>query len=194
MQALYAIIVSNLLIMVYLWVRFERLMYGVAAVASLVHDVLIAIGFLAISSWLAPVFGFLMVSPFKIGLTEVAAILTLVGFSVNDTVVIFDRIREVKGKTPLLTPEILNASINQTLSRTILTSLTVLLVSIVLYVMGGPTIHAFAYTMTIGVITGTYSSIYVAAPLLFFAKSSTVVKQRREKAELSALGGADSNA
>ena len=194
MQALYAIIVSNLLIMVYLWVRFERLMYGVAAVASLVHDVLVAIGFLAISSWLAPVFGFLMVSPFKIGLTEVAAILTLVGFSVNDTVVIFDRIREVKGKTPKLTPEIVNASINQTLSRTILTSLTVLLVALVLYVMGGPTIHAFAYTMTIGVVTGTYSSVYVAAPLLFFARSKMVVKQRREKAALPALGSADSNA
>lgn len=181
-QALYAIIISNLLIMVYLWVRFERLMYGVAAVVALVHDVLVALGFLAVSYWLAPFLGFLLVDPFKIGLTEVAAFLTLVGFSVNDTVVIFDRIREIKGKSPRLTPDIINLSLNQTLARTVLTSLTVLLVVLVLYVLGGPTIHGFAFAMIIGVFTGTYSSVFVAAPLLFFAQPHVEEKRPKEKA------------
>ncbi len=178
-QALYAIVISNVLIMVYLWVRFQRLMYGVAAVVALVHDVLVALGFLAVSYWLAPFLGFLLVDPFKIGLTEVAAFLTLVGFSVNDTVVVFDRVREVKGKSPRLTPEVLNSSVNQTLSRTVLTSLTVMLVVLVLYVLGGPTIHGFAFAMVIGVFTGTYSSVFVAAPLLFLNQPH--VEEKRPK-------------
>jgi SecD/SecF fusion protein len=185
-QAVYAIIVSNLLIMLYLWVRFQRLSYGVAAVVALIHDVLVTLGLLALTAWVAPVFDaiglrFLMVDTFKIGMTEVAAFLTLVGFSVSDTVVIFDRIREVKGKTPQLTPQIINASINQTMSRTILTSLTAWLVVVVLYFLGGPTIHGFAFAMTIGVITGTYSSIYVAAPLLLVGKKHAAVKAEPER-------------
>ena len=174
-QAVYAVIVSNLLIMLYLWVRFQRLSYGVAAVVALIHDVLVALGFLAISAYIAPFFNsiglrFLLLEPFKIGMTEVAAFMTIVGYSVSDTVVVFDRIREVRGKSPDVTPQIINASINQTLSRTILTSLTAWLVVVVLYFMGGPTIHGFAFAMIVGIITGTYSSIYVAPPLLLFGK------------------------
>ena len=185
MQAIYAIVVSNLLIMVYLWVRFERLMYGVAAIVALIHDVLVALGFLAVSYWLAPFLGFLMVDPFKIGLTEVAAFLTLVGYSVNDTVVIFDRIREVKGKSPKLTPEIVNLSINQTLSRTLLTSLTVMLTVFVLYVLGGPTIHGFAFAMVAGCITGVYSTVFVASPLLFLAQPHIGQKQGKGRSSLA---------
>ena len=92
--------------------------------------------------------------------------LTLVGYSVSDTIVVFDRIREVRGKNPDLTPKMINDSVNQTLSRTLLTSLTVWLVVIVLYVSGGEGVHLFAFVMVVGVIVGTYSSIYIASPLL----------------------------
>ena len=95
-----------------------------------------------------------------------AALLTLVGYSVNDTIVVFDRIREVRGKNPELTPKMINDSVNQTLSRTLLTSLTTWLVVIVLYMCGGPGVHLFAFVMVVGVIVGTYSSIYIASPLL----------------------------
>ena len=107
-----------------------------------------------------------MLDDFKIDLPSVAALLTLVGYSVNDTIVVFDRIREVRGKNPDLTPKMLNDSVNQTLSRTILSSLTVWLVVFVLYVFGGPGVHLFAFVMVVGVIVGTYSSIYIASPLL----------------------------
>src|SRR5205085_5096633 len=87
-------------------------------------------------------------------------------YSVSDTIVVFDRIREVRGKNPLLTAQMINDSVNQTLSRTILSSLTVWLVVIVLYAFGGEGVHLFAFVMVVGVIVGTYSSIYIAAPLL----------------------------
>jgi SecD/SecF fusion protein len=179
-HAVYAIVISNVLIMIYLWIRFQRLMYGAAAVIALVHDVLVVLGFVAASQWLSRIPGFqgvLLIDSFKIGMTEVAAFLTLVGYSVHDTVVVFDRIREVKGKLPILTPEIMNASINQVFARSLLTSLTVLLVVVAVYVLGGATMHGFAYAMVVAVITGTYSSIYVAAPLLFLAQSGSKAKQ-----------------
>jgi SecD/SecF fusion protein len=97
-------------------------------------------------------------------------LLTIVGFSINDTIVVFDRIREVRGKSPELTPAMINLSVNQTLSRTLLTSGTVLIASIILYVVGGPGIHAFAYAMLVGVIAGTYSSVYIAAPVLLWLR------------------------
>ena len=179
-------IVSNLLIMLYLWVRFQRLSYGVAAVVALIHDVLVALGFLAVSAYVADFFNtiglrFLLLEPFKIGMTEVAAFLTIVGYSVSDTVVVFDRIREVRGKSPDVTPQIINTSINQTLSRTILTSLTAWIVVIVLYFLGGPTIHGFAFAMIIGILTGTYSSIYVAAPLLLVGKKHAAPLEASER-------------
>ena len=92
--------------------------------------------------------------------------LTLVGYSVSDTIVVFDRIREVRGKNPELTPQMINDSVNQTLSRTILSSLTVCLVVFVLYIFGGQGVHLFAFVMVVGVVVGTYSSIYIASPLL----------------------------
>ena len=90
------------------------------------------------------------------------------GYSLNDTIVIFDRIRELKGKSPKITYDMINLSVNQTLSRTILTSLTVLIVVVVLYLAGGEGIHGFAFSMIIGVLTGVYSTIYIANPVLFW--------------------------
>src|SRR5271163_294046 len=97
---------------------------------------------------------------FKLDLTSVAALLTLVGYSVSDTIVVFDRIREVRGKNPKLTPQMIDDSVNQTLSRTILTAATVFLVSFVLYAAGGEGVHLFAFVMVMGVLVGTYSSVF----------------------------------
>ena len=114
-----------------------------------------------------------------------AALLTLVGYSVNDTIVVFDRIREVRGKNPELTPQTINDSVNQTLSRTLLTAFSIFLVVMVLYVFGGEGMHLFAFVMVIGVIVGTYSSIYIASPLLLIFGEGTKragVRQRQPQA------------
>ena len=144
------------------------MIYGLAAVAALLHDILITLGAIAVSYWLAEVFGFLLIDQFKISLTVVAALLTIIGYSLNDTIVVFDRIRETKGKAPRLTSEMINVSINQTLSRTLLTSVTTLIVVVLLYAFGGEGIHAFAFALVIGVLVGTYSSIFVASPILLW--------------------------
>ena len=130
--------------------------------------VLVTLGAIAISAWLTGVFGFLLIEEFKISLPIVAALLTIIGYSLNDTIVVFDRIREVKGKSPQLTAEMINKSINQTLGRTVLTSLTTLLVVVILYAIGGQGIHGFAFSLVIGVVVGTYSSIFVASPVLLW--------------------------
>jgi len=123
---------------------------------------------LAVSAWLVNYFGFLMIDDFKISLPVVAAFLTIIGYYLNDTIVVFDRIREVRGRSPDLTNEIVNTSINQTLGRTLLTSITTLLVVLILYVFGGAGIHAFAFCLVVGVMVGTYSSIFVASPFLLW--------------------------
>ena len=170
LTALQAIVLSWLAIIGYLWFRFGNWTFGVAAVLCLIHDVLFSAGLLGIASYFAEFFptvsGWLLLEQFKMDLSGVAALLTLIGFSVNDTIVVFDRIKEVRGKSPLLTPEMINESVNQTLSRTILTAFTAFLVVFVLYVLGGPGVHLFSFLMMAGVIIGTYSSIFVASPLL----------------------------
>jgi SecD/SecF fusion protein len=167
LRAMYAILLSWAAILFYLWFRFGSWTFGLAAVVCLIHDLFFTLGVIALSHYINQMFpGFLGIEDFKIDLPAVAALLTLVGYSVNDTIVVFDRIREVRGKNPDLTPKIINDSVNQTLSRTILSSLTTWLVVIVLYVAGGPGVHLFAFVMVIGVVVGTYSSIYVASPLL----------------------------
>jgi SecD/SecF fusion protein len=168
MQAVYALVASWLCMIVYLWIRFQGVAFGVAAVVALIHDVFVMLGAIAVSIYVAPFLGFLMIEPFKINLPIVAAFLTIIGFSANDTIVIFDRIREVRGKNPDLTRQMINDSVNQTLSRTLLTSLTVLLVVVVLYLFGGEAVHGFAFALIVGVATGTYSSVYVAAPILLW--------------------------
>src|SRR5207237_8137991 len=128
----------------------------------------------------------LLLEDVKIGLPAVAALLTLVGYSVNDTIVVFDRIREVRGKNPELTFKTINDSVNQTLSRTLLTSLTVFLVVIVLYIFGGEGVHLFAYVMVVGVLVGTYSSIYIASPLLLIFGEGAKQRSMRERQEARA--------
>jgi SecD/SecF fusion protein len=177
LMALYALLASMAIIVVYVWFRFDQLMFGVGAVVALIHDVAITVGFLAVSSYLSPWLGLLLVDPFKISLSVVAALLTIVGFSINDTIVVFDRIREVRGKSPDLTEDMINLSVNATLSRTLLTSGTVFIASIILYIVGGPGIHAFAYAMLVGVIAGTYSSIYIAAPILLWMQKPSSTQQ-----------------
>lgn len=167
-RAFAALFASLFCIIGYIWFRFQRVMYGLAAVAALMHDVLITLGAIAVSYWLAGAFGFLLIEPFKISLTVVAALLTVIGYSLNDTIVVFDRIRETKGKSPRLTSEMVNISITSTLSRTLLTSLTTLIVVGLLYVFGGDGIHAFAFSLVVGVLVGTYSSVFVASPILLW--------------------------
>ena len=167
--AVIATIASWVIIALYLWFRFKSLVYGLAAIIAVVHDVLITLGAVAVTYWLSRIPGVseaLLLEPFKIDLPMIAAFLTLIGFSVNDTIVIFDRIRELKGKTPHLTSQIINDAVNQTLSRTILTSLTAWLVVVILYVFGGEGLHGFAFSLVVGFLSGTYSTIYIASPIL----------------------------
>jgi len=167
-RALGALFGSLICIAAYIWFRFNHAVYGMAAVAALIHDVLITLGAIAISYWVADYLGFLMIDQFKISLTVVAALLTIVGYSLNDTIVVFDRIRETKGKSPRLTTDMINTSINSTLSRTLLTSITTLMVVVLLYFFGGEGIHAFAFCLVVGVSVGTYSSIFIASPIMFW--------------------------
>jgi len=169
-MALYAVLASMVMIVIYIWIRFQNLIFGLAAVLALIHDVLITLAFLAVSYYVAPYLSGLMVDPFKISLPVMAAILTIIGFSINDKIVVFDRIREVRGKSPDLTPDMINLSINQTLSRTLLTGGAVIISCIILYIVGGPGIHGFSFAMLVGVIAGTYSSIYIATPVLLWLR------------------------
>ncbi len=170
LRALYAILASWAAVLLYVWFRFGNWTFGLAAVLCLFHDVCFTLGIVAFCHyiytglpWLA---SSLMIQDFKIDLPAVAALLTLVGYSINDKIVVYDRMREVRGKNPILTAEMINDSINQALSRTVLTGLSVMLVLLVLYIAGGEGVHLFAFVMLIGMVVGTYSSIYIASPLL----------------------------
>jgi SecD/SecF fusion protein len=169
-KALGAILISWIAIILYLWFRFGNWTFGLAAVLCLFHDLCFTLGAIALCHYLhlIPAFSRLGIQDFKIDLAAVAALLTLVGYSVNEIIVNFARIREVRGKNPALTPSMINDSVNQTLSRTILTSTTVFLVSFVLYAFGGEGVHLFAFVMVMGVLVSTYSAIFVASPLLLF--------------------------
>jgi SecD/SecF fusion protein len=183
-RAMYAILASWGAILLYLWFRFGNWTFGLAAVLCLIHDLFFTMGIIAFCHylhaipWLANA---LLIQDFKIDLPAVAALLTLVGYSVNDTIVVFDRIREVRGKNPALTPQMINDSVNQTLSRTVLTSFATWLVVFVLYVIGGEGVHLFAFVMVVGVVVGTYSSIYIASPLLLIFGEGSKASQFRER-------------
>ena len=156
-NGLKAVLFAMLSILIYIWFRFEW-QFGFGAVVALIHDVLITLGILSI---------------FKIdfNLSTIAAILTIAGYSINDTVVIFDRVREnlrKYKKTELI--DIFNLSLNNTLSRTVMTSITTLIALFCLYFLGGEVIRSFSFTMIIGVLIGTYSSIYIAVPTLLLFK------------------------
>jgi SecD/SecF fusion protein len=166
--AVYALLASLVMIVAYVWLRFQNVAFGLAAVVALLHDVLVTIGCLALSIYVAPFLGWALVDDFKISLDVVAALLTTVGFSINDTIVIFDRMREIRGKSTTVTAEMVDKAVNQTLSRTILTSGTAFLATLILYALGGQGIHAFAFATLIGIISGTYSTIYIAAPIVLW--------------------------
>ena len=187
-RALYAILASWAAILLYLWFRFGNWTFGAAAVLCLLHDLFFTLGVIAAAHFLHGTwFGNLLgISDFKIDLPAIAALLTLVGYSVNDTIVVFDRIREVRGKNPMLTTGMINDSINQTLTRTILASMTVWLVVIVLYAFGGEGVHLFAFVMIVGVIVGTYSSIYIASPLLLIFGEGIPSARERQRQEFLA--------
>lgn len=152
-KALWAVILSTAAMLVYIWVRFD-VKFGVGAIVAIIHDTLITIGLLSIFNR-------------EITLVVVAALLTLVGYSMNDTVVVYDRIREnIKNNRRDPLPKIINDSINQTLSRTVMSSGLTFLVVVALFFLGGEVLNTFALTLVIGIIVGTYSSIYVAAPIV----------------------------
>ena len=151
---------------------------------------MITLGAVAVTYWLAhdprACSEILQIDQFKIDLPMIAAFLTLIGFSVNDTIVIFDRIREIKGKTPYLTEKMVNDALNQTLSRTILTSLTAWLVVVILYFFGGEGLHGFAFALVVGFLSGTYSTIYIATPILIDWIGTKPPEVASKKKELAA--------
>jgi preprotein translocase subunit SecF len=150
-----SVIVATIMMGVYIWFRFQ-FRFGIGAVVALVHDVLVTVGAL-------------MLANYEFDLTIIAALLTIVGFSVNDTVVICDRIRENMRKIKRETLEsIVNTSINETLSRTILTTGTALMVLFSLYLLGGAVIRPFAFALIVGFISGVYSTIFIASPVILF--------------------------
>ncbi len=168
-DAVKAIFLSLALIIVYIWYRFKDIRFGIAAVVALFHDVLITLGIFSIYGG-------------EISLAVVAALLTIVGYSLNDTIVIFDRIRENFGVyRGQMYDEIINRGINESLSRTIITSLTTLSVVLVLLFLGGQVTRSFAFALTVGVIVGTYSSSFVASPILVEWQNRQDKKRMKER-------------
>ena len=166
---LLAISLSLAAMLIYIWIRFEW-QFSLAAIIALIHDVIITVGIFSLLS-------------FEVNLSIVAAVLTIVGYSMNDTVVIFDRIREnLKKYSKILIGDISNISTNETLSRTLITSVTTLLALLSIYIFGGEILKGFSFAMIVGVIVGTYSSIFVATPILNYTKvnQKTVLKDNIE--------------
>lgn len=154
-QAVGAILISILLILIYVWARFD-LEFAPGAVIALVHDALVILGIFSLFD-------------LQFDLSIVAAVLTIVGFSINDTIVIYDRIRENKGKTKTFDiARLINESLNETLGRTILTSFTLLLAALSLLFVGGPITYNFSLAFVVGVISGSYSTLYVATPITIY--------------------------
>lgn len=154
-RGIMSVIAATVMMGIYIWLRFE-LRFGLGAVTALIHDVLVTVGAL-------------MLANYEFDLTIIAALLTIVGFSVNDTVVICDRIRENMRKIKREKLEtIVNTSINETLSRTILTTGTALMVLLALYLLGGAVIRPFAFALLVGFVSGVYSTIFIAAPIILF--------------------------
>ena len=166
---LLAISLSLAAMLFYIWIRFEW-QFSLAAIVALIHDVIITVGIFSILSY-------------EVNLSIVAAVLTIVGYSMNDTVVIFDRIREnLKKYSKISISDISNSSTNETLSRTLITSVTTLLALFSIYIFGGAILKGFSFAMIIGVIVGTYSSIFVATPILNYTNvnQKTVLRDKTE--------------
>jgi SecD/SecF fusion protein len=172
-NALLALGLSIVVIMGYIWLRFGNLKYGTATVVAMLHDTLLVIGFIGLSHFIGKTsFGtnFLLIEPFRVNLTLVAAVLTVMSYSMVDTIVVFDRIRENRGRYGHVDPHIIDDSVNQTLSRTLLTAGTTVMTLFVMYIFGGSGIHGFTFVMLVGILVGTYSSIAIAAPILLIGE------------------------
>ena len=155
-KALWAVGLSLLGILIYVAWRFREVAYGLGGIVALFHDIIV-------------VYGAISIGNIEYSLNVLAVVLTIIGFSINDTIVIFDRVREnIKKMRKDSLETIFNVSINETLGRTILTSGTVMMVVLILFFFGGPVIHDFAFTLIIGLITGTYSTVYIASPVVLF--------------------------
>jgi SecD/SecF fusion protein len=176
-RALIAIVLTLAAILAYIWFRFGNLRYGLGAVVTLFHDTCATLGAVTICTYVAGTFigRGLLIGDFKIDLAMIAAFLTLIGYSLNDSIVIYDRIRENRRKGTL-TAMIINNSINETLPRTLLTGITTLLVVLTMYIFGGSRLRGFNYAMVFGLIVGTYSSIAISAPILLLG-----LKTKNEK-------------
>jgi preprotein translocase SecF subunit len=176
-QAIYAVLAGMAGILVYTAIRFD-FKGGVAAIVALIHDVLVALAGISLTNR-------------EMSLPVLAALLTIVGYSINDTIVVYDRIREHRGrgirKGETLS-DVINMAINQTLSRTVLTSLTVFLVVAVLFAFGGEVLRDFPFALLVGVVTGTYSSIFVAAPIIVDWEAWSQSRQRRVKKAVAKAG------
>ena len=163
-QAIYAIGLALLMLMIYIGFRFDQF-YAMGSVVAVIHDILITLGIFSLLN-------------LEIDLSIVAAFLTIVGYSLNDTIVIFDRFRENSQKDLKISLiDLANLSLNQTLSRTIITSLTTLMVVTILFFVGGEAIKYFAFALIIGVIVGTYSSMFIASPFLLYFKSKIKIEE-----------------
>ena len=165
-DGLLAISLSLAAMLIYIWIRFEW-QFSLAAIIALIHDVIITLGIFSLLAY-------------EVNLSIVAAVLTIVGYSMNDTVVIFDRIREnLRKYSKISISDISNMSTNETLSRTLITSVTTLLALLSIYIFGGAILKGFSFAMIIGVIIGTYSSIFVATPILNYTNvtQKTVLKE-----------------
>lgn len=166
-KAIWAVSLSFAAILVFVAWRFKQVSFGLGGIAALVHDIIITYGAISIAG-------------LEYSLPLMAVILTIIGFSINDTIVIFDRVREnVKKMRKESLENVFNISINETLGRTILTSSTVMMVVLILFFFGGPVIHDFAFTLIIGLISGTYSTIYVASPVVLLWNKHFTQKKKR---------------
>jgi len=179
LQALWAVLYGMIGILIYVGIRFD-LKGGVASIAAIVHDVLVCLGAMSVTGR-------------EMSLPVLAALLTIIGYSVNDTIVAYDRIRENRGKgfkKGLSFAEQINIAINQTLSRTVLTALTVFFSTIVLFLFGGKVLEDLAFVLTVGVITGTYSTIYIAGALIVDWTAWAEARAQRAKKAIAKAGSA----
>jgi preprotein translocase subunit SecF len=166
-KALWAVGLSLLGILIYVAWRFREIAFGLGGIVALFHDIIVTYGAISIAN-------------IEYSLNVLAVVLTIIGFSINDTIVIFDRVREnIKKMRKESLETIFNVSINETLGRTILTSGTVMMVVLILFFFGGPVIHDFAFTLIIGLISGTYSTVYIASPIVLLWHSHITLKRKR---------------
>jgi len=166
-KAIWATVLSFLAILIFVAIRFRQFSYGFGGIVALVHDIIIT-------------FGAISLFDLEFSLTLLAVILTIIGFSINDTIVIFDRVREnIKKMRKEKLDTIFNVSINETLGRTILTSGTVMMVVLILFFFGGPVIHDFTTALIVGLISGTYSTVYIASPIVLLWHNHITLKRKR---------------